>query len=54
MDGISAAGGAMDLAANGTSSVAMAVLASTERLMADEAARLFASLGVGSNFSASA
>jgi hypothetical protein len=27
MDGITAAGGAMDIAANGTSSIAMAVLA---------------------------
>jgi hypothetical protein len=55
MDGITgAAGGAMDIAANGLSSIAMAVLAGTERLVADEAARLFASLGVGMNFSASA
>jgi hypothetical protein len=54
MDGITAAGGAMDIAANGTSSIAMAVLASTESLMANEAARLLASIGVGANFSASA
>jgi hypothetical protein len=55
MDGITgASSGTLDIAANGTSSVAMAVLASTERLLADEAARLFSSLGIGSNFSASA
>ena len=55
MDGITgAAGGAMDIAANGVSQIAMSVLASTERLMTDEAARLMASLGVGTSFSASA
>ncbi|HTD33492.1 MAG TPA: hypothetical protein VK665_07525 [Candidatus Elarobacter sp.] len=55
MDGITgAAGGPMDIAANGTSQIAMAVLASTERLMTDEAARMMASLGVGATFSASA
>ena len=50
MDGVTgvAGGAAMDIAANGTSSVAMSVLAGTERLMADEARRLFASLGLGS------
>jgi hypothetical protein len=55
MDGITgAAGGAMDIAANGISQIAMSVLASTERLAADETARLMASLGVGANFSGSA
>ncbi|GAC1660150.1 MAG: hypothetical protein NVS4B13_08050 [Candidatus Elarobacter sp.] len=55
MDGITGAGGgAMDIAANGISSIAMSVLAGTERLVADEAAVLMASLGVGSHFSASA
>jgi len=55
MDGITgAAGGAMDIAANGTSSIAMSVLAGTERLVADEMSRLLASIGVGANFSASA
>ena len=50
MDGITGvAGGAMDIAANGSSSIAMAVLAGTEALMANEAARLMASLGVGAN-----
>ncbi|HTD37796.1 MAG TPA: hypothetical protein VK669_09795 [Candidatus Limnocylindrales bacterium] len=44
----------MDIAANGTSQLAMAVLSSTEKLMSDEAARLMASLGVGGSFSASA
>ena len=44
----------MDIAANGTSSIAMTVLASTESLVANEMARLMASIGVGSNFSASA
>ena len=50
MDGVSgvAGGAAMDIAANGASSIAMSVLASTEKLMADEAQRLFASLGLGS------
>jgi hypothetical protein len=55
MDGITGvSSGALDIAANGTSAVAMAVLAGTERLMAEEVARLFSSLGIGSNFSASA
>ena len=50
MDGVHgvAGGAAMDLAASGTSSIAMSVLAGTEKLMADEAQRLFASLGLGS------
>jgi hypothetical protein len=55
MDGITgAAGGAMDIAANGTSAIAMSVLAGTERLVADEMSRLMASIGIGANFSASA
>jgi hypothetical protein len=51
MDGVSglSGGAAMDIAANGTSSVAVSVLAGTEKLMADLAARLFASLGIGAN-----
>ena len=53
MDGLSGVGGGLtDLAAAGTSAIAVSVLASTEKLVADEAARLFASLGVGGNFSA--
>jgi hypothetical protein len=54
MDGISGVGSSstLDLAAGGTSSIAMAVLASTEQLAADEAQRLFASLGLGSAISA--
>lgn len=51
MDGIS---GTMDIAASGTSAIAASLLASTERLVADEAARLMASLGIGTNFSATA
>jgi hypothetical protein len=48
MDGITgAAGGAMDIAANGTSSIAMAVLTSTEALVKSETTRLFASMGLG-------
>jgi hypothetical protein len=55
MDGITgAAGGAMDIAANGVSQIAMSVLTSTERLVADEMSRLMASIGIGANFSASA
>ena len=51
MDGVSGVTGgtAMDIAANGTSAVAVSVLAGTEKLMADLASRLFASLGVGTN-----
>jgi len=50
MDGVNgvAGGAAMDIAAAGTSSIAMNVLASTEALVANEAQRLFASLGLGS------
>ena len=53
MDGVSTVGSsAVDLAAGGTSSIAMAVLSGTEQLMADEAQRLFASLGLGTAISA--
>ncbi|MBV8749566.1 MAG: hypothetical protein JO103_07615 [Candidatus Eremiobacteraeota bacterium] len=54
MDGVSGVSGAstLDVAAAGTSSVAAYVLTSTEALLADEAQRLFASIGVGTNFSA--
>ncbi|MDB5040719.1 MAG: hypothetical protein JWN27_1445 [Candidatus Eremiobacteraeota bacterium] len=54
MDGISGAGSAstLDIAAGATSSIAMSVLASTEKLAADEAQRLFASLGLGTAISA--
>ncbi len=44
----------MDIAAAGTSLIAMGVLASTEKLMTDEVTRLFASLGIGANVNASA
>ena len=44
----------MDVAAAGTSSIALNVLKGTESLMADEVQRLFASLGVGANVNASA
>ena len=54
MDGVSgvAGGAAMDIAAGGTSSIAMSVLASTEKLMVDEAQRLFSSLGLGTAINA--
>jgi|GEM_PF-4285698 hypothetical protein len=56
MDGLSGVGGGatMDLAAAGTSAVAMSVLKSTENLVADEVARLFSSLGLGTKVNASA
>jgi hypothetical protein len=56
MDGVSGVtgGSAMDIAASGSSAVAVSVLAGTEKLMADLAARLFASLGVGANVDARA
>lgn len=54
MDGISPVAGTMDIAAGGTSAVAMAVLASTEQFAGRVAAELFASLGVGANVDASA
>ena len=44
----------MDLAAAGTSAIAMDVLKSTENLVADEMSRLRASLGVGTMVNASA
>jgi hypothetical protein len=56
MDGASSVGSSssavLDIAAGGTSSIAMAMLSSTEKLVADEATRLFASLGLGSAISA--
>ncbi len=53
MDGISpVTSSALDIAANGTSSIAAAVLTSTEQLVANEAQRLFASLGLGTAISA--
>jgi hypothetical protein len=54
MDGISGAGSAstLDIASGGTSTIAMSVLVSTEKLAVDEAQRLFASLGLGSAISA--
>jgi hypothetical protein len=55
MDGITgAAGGAMDIAVNGVSQIAMSVLTSTEHLVADEMSRLMASIGVGASFNGSA
>jgi hypothetical protein len=54
VDGISGVGSAstLDVASGGTSSIAMSVLASTEKLVAEEAQRLFASLGLGTAISA--
>ena len=52
VSGLSA--GTMDIAAAGTSSIAMSVLKGTENLVADEMQRLFASIGVGANVNASA
>jgi hypothetical protein len=56
MDGLSGVGGGatMDLAAAGTSAIAMSVLESTENLVADEMSRLMASIGIGTKVSASA
>ena len=54
MNGISPVAGTMDIAAGGTSSVAMAVLAQTEHFTAQIAAQLVASLGVGAHVDASA
>ena len=56
MDALYGVGGGatMDLAAAGTSAIAMSVLKSTENLVADEMARLMASLGVGTKLNASA
>ncbi len=56
MDALSgvSGGATMDLAAAGTSSVAMSVLKSTENLIADEMSRLMASIGVGANVHVSA
>jgi len=53
MDGVSATSSAtLATAAAGTSSIAAAMLTSTEKLVADEATRLFASLGLGTAISA--
>lgn len=56
MDGVTGIPGssAAAIAANGTSMVAVSVLKSTQNLMADEVARLFASIGIGANFNAAA
>jgi len=56
MDALSgvSGGATMDLAAAGTSAIAMDVLKSTENLVSDEVSRLMASLGVGTKVSASA
>ena len=56
MDALSgvSGGATMDLAAAGTSAIAMDVLKSTENLVADEMSRLMASLGIGSKVNASA
>lgn len=48
------AAGTMDIAANGTSAVALSVLKGTEQLAVDEMTRLLSSLGVGGNVNASA
>jgi hypothetical protein len=44
----------MDIAAAGTSSIALNLLKSTENLVADEMSRLLSSIGVGANVNASA
>jgi hypothetical protein len=54
MDVSALSSGTMNIAAAGTSAIALSVLKSTERLMVDEVQRLFASLGVGANVNASA
>jgi hypothetical protein len=56
MDALCGVGGGatMDLAAAGTSAVAMSVLKSTENLVADEMSRLMASIGIGTKVNASA
>lgn len=46
--------GTMDIAANGTSAIALSLLKSTQSLVADEMTRLLSSLGVGSNVNTSA
>ena len=53
MSGLSG-GATMDLAAAGTSAVAMSVLKSTENLVADEMSRLMTSLGVGTRVNTAA
>ncbi|MGD0050922.1 MAG: hypothetical protein ABSD03_03755 [Vulcanimicrobiaceae bacterium] len=53
MDGISAVtGSTMDIAAAGTSSVALDVLRNTEQLAATQVDELFASLGLGTAINA--
>ncbi len=52
VSGVSA--GTMDIAANGTSAIALSVLKGTESLVADEMTRLLSSIGVGSNVNTSA
>jgi hypothetical protein len=56
MDGVTGIPGASaaDIAANGTSMIAMNVLKSTQNVMADEVSRLFSSLGLGTTIDASA
>jgi hypothetical protein len=56
MDGVTGIPGssAAAVAGNGTSMLAVNVLKSTQNLMADEVSRLFASIGIGSNFNAAA
>ena len=44
----------MDIASNGVSSIATSVLKGTEQLVADEVARLFATLGLGTHVNAGA
>lgn len=54
MDVSGTSAGTMDIAAAGTSSIALSVLKSTESLVSDEMTRLLASIGVGANVNASA
>jgi hypothetical protein len=56
MDGVTGIPGASaaDIAATGTSMVAMNVLKSTQSFMSEEVSRLFASFGVGTNINTSA
>jgi hypothetical protein len=52
MDVSAISGSTMDIAAAGTSSVAVAVLQSTEQLAATQVDELFASLGLGTAINA--
>jgi hypothetical protein len=56
MDGVTGIPGssAANIAATGTSMVAMNVLKGTQNLMQDEVSRLFASIGIGTNFNSAA